>query len=145
MKIVKDDYDGEELIIENEDDILTLSETIHALRKKALPYAKAYLQARDITPSWSIDEDNIYVEDGGIRIEYDMGCCGSYETENEYLPARYLFDPEWLKEAEQEIAAQKERERKAAEQKRLREETARKEREYKQYLKLKEQYEGGAK
>jgi len=141
MKLIKDEYGEEQLTIENEDDYMIFAEAFQRLQERAAPIATAMnkLYGR----GGRIDPDEIYMEDGLLFYDYDEGCCGCYETHSELIPSSYLFDPEWLEDAKATIAAKEEEERQKAERKRLKAEADRKEREYKQYLKLKEQYEGG--
>ena len=141
MKLLKDEYDCDYLEIDSEDDLYVLNETLEKLRKRALPVARALLDMEGIKPTYGIDEDDIKFEDSSLYAEYEMGCRGYYETETITIPFRYLFDDDWLAEAELNIRQRKERE---AEKKRLQEikrKKAAEDAEYKKYLKLKEKFD----
>jgi len=140
MKLIKDEHGDEQLTIENEDDYMIFAEAFERLQQKAAPIATAI---NKLHGRGTVDPDEIYIEYGNLYFDYEEGCCGCYESHSELIPTSYLFDPEWIEDAKATIAAKEEEERQKAERKRLKAEADRKEREYKQYLKLKEQYEGG--
>lgn len=141
MKLTKDEYDCEYLSINSEEDLYILDQTLDRLRKRALPIANALLETEGIKPAWSIDEDDIKFEDGGLYAEYEMGCRGYYETETMHIPFRYLFDDEWLAEAQLQVRQRKERE---AEKKRLAEvkkKEAARVAEFNKYMELKKKFD----
>ena len=141
MKLEKDEYDCEYLTLESEEDLYILNETLEKLRKRALPVAKALLELEGIKLRYGIDEDDIKFEDSSLYAEYDVGCYGCYETETITIPFRYLFDDEWLADAELNIRQRKERE---AEKKRLQEEKkkeAARVAEFNRYMELKKKFD----
>ena len=142
MKIERDENGDEQIIIANEDDYFVFAEAFEKLQARAAVIASRIGMLKGIRSN--VDPDEIYMENGNLFFDYEEGCCGSYDTYSELIPTSYLFDPEWVKEAEAEIAEKKERERQEAERKRLKAEAAKKEREYKQYLELQAKF-GGSK
>lgn len=144
MKIEKDEYDCDRIVLENEDDVLTLLQATEDLCMRALPIAK--VMAEKEYGYKSLDVYDIKIEDGHLTYEFEKSlCCGEWETISDVIPTRYLFDETYVEEIQAELEEKKrqEEERKRKEQERA--EIARKAREYNQYLKLKEQYEGGVK
>ena len=138
MKIEKDKYGDEKLVIENNDDIYTFSEAYDELRRKAAPIAKAMLELRGIK-EW-VDEDDIYMDYGNLYAKYTVGGYGCYDDETIQIPSEYLFNPEWLESAKVQLEKEREKERKKQEAARIKREKAHEEAEKKKYLELKEKY-----
>lgn len=143
MKIGKDEYGEELLIINNEDDAYTLLEAYEKLQERAAKVA-TQLIALEHGVNFSVDADEITSEGTGLYANWWTSCCGDSEDHQQHIPLNYLFDEDWQAEAEATIQRKKELE---AKNKRLREEKAKKaaeERERKRYLELKAKYEGDA-
>lgn len=130
------------LIIENQEDFDTIANTLMDIQRKAAPIASALVELVGDHPAWSIAYDDIYFEDGEMYAKYETGGRGYYEESSIHIPSGYLFDDNWLEEAEEQIRIKKEKD---AEKKRLaeiRKKKAAEDREYKSYLKLQEKFGG---
>lgn len=143
MKIEKDENGDEKLTIENEDDFQTFVEAYQRLQERAAKIATAKIKLEG--SSSSIDYDEIFIEDGYLQYEYTTYCCGDREVEYGTIPAKHLFDDNWLEEAARRLEIKKQQEEEQRERKRIADEEAKRKREYDQYMKLKEQFDGGNK
>lgn len=141
MKMGKDEYGVDMIIVDNEDDADLVLEAFERLRERAAKVA-TQLIALEHGQHFCFDADEITAEGTSLYANWWTSCCGDSEDHQTPIPLNYLFDEDWQAEAEATIQRKRELE---AKNKQLREEKAKKaaqERERKRYLELKAKYEG---
>lgn len=119
-----------------------LIEQIEQLKKRAVPIAKKMIELETGREPW-IDEDDIVIKCGDLVAIDSYSCCGSYDEQSYTIPLWYLFDKDWEEQATKRIEQRKLAEQKRKEREKEEREKKAQERKYNEYLKLKEQFEGG--
>jgi hypothetical protein len=144
MKIVKDTYGEDTLVLEKADDVLLMAETLQTLYERVVPVANKLLELEGIRPTWGpVEVDDIEIEaaTGNIYANYSIKSMGEYENLTLSIPLEYLFDDSWIPQAEWEIAERDKQERikKEAEEERRR--LKKEEAEFKRYQQLRKKFE----
>ncbi len=110
------------------------------LRYRAIPIANALLKLEHGFDS-EFEEYEIEFDEDGFIAAYEYYRCGDSETFTVRIPLSYLFDPDWLDQANAKIEARRKEEEERKERERLAQIERQKKAEYKQYMKLKEKFE----
>lgn len=136
------DEDGEQtLTIEREDDLAVMSEALISLRERAQPIAQLLLELKGIDAI--ADEDNIYIEGAHAYLKYYTYHCGERDEHDLLISSEYLFNEEKKEELKTKVAMKRKADANEAKRKALAEMDTAKRKDYEQYLKLKQQFEGG--
>lgn len=139
MKINDDEYN---LIIENQEDLGRFLNTISKIQSQAATIATLMLKLKGVNNT-TIDPEEITFEDGNMYAKYTTYlCCGEYEDNTLFIPDHYLFDESWMEVAKAKIEQEKQLAAERARLKKAAEDDAKKKREYNEYLKLKNKFEG---
>jgi hypothetical protein len=123
----------------NIEDAENIIDGIEELQLLAVPVARQLLELE--TGSYhSVDEDDIDVRYGCLRVTYGTSCCGEWEDNYETIPLEYLFDDNWMVEAKAEMERRKVAEAEALRIKKAKAKAAADNSEREQYLALKAKY-----
>lgn len=123
--------------VEEADKIL---EQFSELQDMAVPIAEIMLTLELDRPC-VVDAEEITAEDGFLYVTYEEYHCGDTDTFKRCIPTEYLFDPDWEKKANAELARRHEEKQ---EKKRLAAEKAKRDKEdqeRREYMKLKAKFE----
>ena len=125
--------------IKNIEDAQNIIDGFEALRELAQPIAEEIAKLEN--KPGQIDDEEITIEDGVLYANWETYCCGGSDYHSVRIPLEYLFDDDWLKEAQSErlrknLEAVKKKQEEDAKKERLA-----KARRYEEYLDLRKEFD----
>lgn len=127
--------------VETEDEAIFFLEAYEGLRERAAPIAKALMELEHEIDTGGVDGYDIEYDSGSFTYTYEKYRCGATDTYEVDIPLAYLFDPDWIDQANLKIEERNERDRKWKIQQAMKDQERQEKRDLEQYKKLKEKFE----